>query len=65
MRAQVIENDDVARVEARCEPVTNEADEPWAVHGAVERLVRKNAIGAHSSDDADVLTPIGGATVDH
>src|SRR6478609_9759497 len=36
-------------IEARNEPVTNEVDEPRPVHGAVQRLVDQNPVGAHIS----------------
>ena len=64
MRAQVVENDDVARVEPRHQAFADEVDELWAIDGAIERLVSENSVGSDSSDDADVLAPIGGLMVD-
>ncbi len=64
MGTKVVEHDDISGIEARNEAVTNEVDEPRPIHGAVERLVGQNPIGAHSSDDADVFAPVGGPMID-
>ena len=65
MGTKVVEHDDISGIEARNEPVTNEVDEPRPVDGTVERLVGQNAVGAHSSDDADVFAPVGGPMIDN
>jgi hypothetical protein len=64
MSAQVVEYDDVTWVKPRHQSFADEVDEPWAIDGAIKRLVSENSVGSDGSDDADVLAPIGGLMID-
>jgi hypothetical protein len=61
MGAKIVEHDNVARIEPRDEPAANEVDKLRAVDRAVEGLVSQDAVGAHSTDDADVLSQLAGS----
>src|SRR6478609_7457067 len=64
MGTKVVEHDNVTRVEARNEPTANEVDKLGAVDRTVESLVSQHAVGAHGTDDADVLSPVRWLVID-
>ena len=65
MGTKVVEYYDVTGVEPGNESAANEADELGAVDGAIEGLVREDAVVANRADDADVFAPVRGPVVDH
>jgi len=59
MSARIVEPDNVSGMQPRDEPTANEVDELRAVDRAVKGLVSQDVVGAHGTDDADILSALG------